>query len=274
MSLGQFEQWLAGKPFRWPDAKWSMIWMRRLFEFWSCPPDADPPVDVSRWIAFLRHVKGAGTPAWQRHQAAITVGRYQQMRSGAIDKEIQAVIHKLGDIAKAAKFGDAEGAAIAAAKETRFPAGEHEALTALRETLRRRRYKYDTEKAFNPRRKGRERPHHGVAGFPAARFARTDRTVSYHASTGLGAGGRQGIHAGRVGTEISERVSEIRVAVAVSLDESSRRPSQRRGVATSRRGGLSVETVCPGVVTERMLEERGSAYVTPLLRDAFARGRR
>ena len=148
MSLGQFERWLAGKPFRWPDAKWSMIWMRRLFEFWSCPPDADPPVDVSRLIAFLRHVKGAGTPAWQRHQAAITVGRYQQMRSGAIDKEIQAVIRKLGDMAKAAKFGDAEGAAIAAAKETRFPAGEHEALTALRETLRRRRYKHDTEKAY------------------------------------------------------------------------------------------------------------------------------
>ena len=139
MSLGQFERWLAGKPFRWPDAKWSMIWMRRLFEFWSCPPDADPPVDVSRWIAFLRHVKGAGTPAWQRHQAAIMVGRYQQMRSGAIDKEIQAVIRKSGDMAKAAQCGDAEGAVIAAATPAGYRCSQSQSRSRCVTPFRRNR---------------------------------------------------------------------------------------------------------------------------------------
>lgn len=85
-----------------------------------------------------------GVPAWQRHQAAVTAGRYQVMTCGTIERGVQEVIRKLADLAMSERNGDA----AAAARETHYPKDEPSVVTETRKTLRRRRYKFDTEKAY------------------------------------------------------------------------------------------------------------------------------
>jgi len=144
MTLECFQRHVEKHPPKGPDGQWSVIWLRRLFEYFQCPLEQELPIDAERLINFLRQQKSRKTPPWQRHQAAVTAGRYQALICGSIDPEIRKVIATLADLAEAKRRGDDK----AAEKETRFPTKEPEIVTELRRTLRRRRYKYDTEKAY------------------------------------------------------------------------------------------------------------------------------
>lgn len=145
MSIESFKTFAERRRVRQPDAKWSALWMSRMFEFWSLPPDATATVTSERLIGFLKAMRDRGVPTWQRHQAAVAASRYQQMLTdGEVDDEIREVIRVLAEWCESERKGDP----AAAENETHFPADEPESITRMRQTLRRRRYKFDTEKAY------------------------------------------------------------------------------------------------------------------------------
>ncbi|TWU62525.1 Tyrosine recombinase XerD [Crateriforma conspicua] len=144
MSFDQFHLYVRRLQPNWPDSQWSCIWMRRMYEFWKRPVDETLAIDRERLVSFLRYLKSKGVPPWQRQQAAVTAGRYQTMITGEIDPAIQEVVRTLADLAAAQRNGDQ----AAAEKENHFPDNEPEVVSEMRKTLRRRRYKYDTEKAY------------------------------------------------------------------------------------------------------------------------------
>ncbi len=47
-----------------------------------------PEAQTTRPIGFLVTMKSNGVPTWQRHPAAVSVGRYQKMLKGAIELDI------------------------------------------------------------------------------------------------------------------------------------------------------------------------------------------
>lgn len=143
MSLLEFKRLLDDSNPQWPDREWSMKWAQRMFRFWGLSAESDATIDADRLITFLRHIKDNGAEAWQRHQAAITASRYLKMTTGRIDPEITSVIQTLGRLADAGRRGDPD----AAERELHFP-DEPEIITDLRRTLRRGRYKMETEKAY------------------------------------------------------------------------------------------------------------------------------
>lgn len=145
MSFARFKNYLSQLPeVKHPDCEWTLRWIKRMFEFFKKPLESDLTFDTNLLIAFLVAMKKNGVPAWQRHQAAVTAGRYQMMSCGSIEDGMQEVIKKLADIAKSERNGDA----AASARETHFPSDEPAIVTETRKTLRRRRYKFDTEKAY------------------------------------------------------------------------------------------------------------------------------
>jgi len=125
MTLECFQRHVEKHPPKGPDGQWSVIWLRRLFEYFQCPLEQELPIDAERLINFLRQQKSRKTPPWQRHQAAVTAGRYQALICGSIDPEIRKVIATLADLAEAKRRGDDK----AAEKETRFPTKEPEIVT-------------------------------------------------------------------------------------------------------------------------------------------------
>lgn len=143
MSLIVFRRYVKEKPFVAPDSEWSVRWMQRMFEFWGWDEDVDGVISRDSLIAFLRAMRDRGVAAWQRHQAAVSAQRYHVMRGGT-EGEFREIILKLAELSRAGSDGDAE----AAARERHFPDGEPAVIRQMRETLRRRRYKYDTEKAY------------------------------------------------------------------------------------------------------------------------------
>ncbi len=144
MSVRDFRRFSEEKKFQNPDPEWGERWLRRMYEFWGLALDAEASISTATLIKFLQAMRDSGVPAWQRHQAAWTAGRYQAMRTGATDEGIQAVIQKLAEMAAADRNGDAD----AAVDETHLPDDEPAVVGQMRTTLRRRRYKYDTEKAY------------------------------------------------------------------------------------------------------------------------------
>ncbi|HAC91086.1 MAG TPA: hypothetical protein DCF63_10725, partial [Planctomycetaceae bacterium] len=106
--------------------------------------DANFSFTTAQVVNFLKSMRDRGVPAWQRHQAASAAARYQMMLSGRIEDELGEAVQKLANLAQSERKGDASQAA----RETHYPPNEPKVITALRETLRRRRYKYDTEKAY------------------------------------------------------------------------------------------------------------------------------
>jgi len=145
MSLDRFKSYLSQLPeVKHPDRDWSLRWIKRIFEFFKNPLESDLTFDTNLLITFLVAMRKNGVPAWQRHQAAVTAGRYQVMTCGTIEKGVHEVIRKLADLAMSERNGDA----AAAARETHYPKDEPSVVTETRKTLRRRRYKFDTEKAY------------------------------------------------------------------------------------------------------------------------------
>lgn len=145
MSIEQFKPFVERRRVRQPDPRWSVLWMTRMFEFWSLPPHATATITGDRLIGFLKAMRSRGVPTWQRHQTAVAASRYQQMlTNGDVDDEIREIIRLLAEKYESERKGHPE----AAKNETHFPADEPESITRMRQTLRRRRYKFDTEKAY------------------------------------------------------------------------------------------------------------------------------
>ncbi|EGF29382.1 Integron integrase [Rhodopirellula baltica WH47] len=144
MSLMDFRQYAHSQQFRNPDPEWSFRWLARMCEHFQLSDSEPIQIDRERLVQFLIKMRKRSVPAWQRHQAAISAGRYQMMTAGQIDEGVQDVINKLADVAQAERNGDPD----AAANETRLPENEPEVVGRMRLTLRRRRYKYETEKAY------------------------------------------------------------------------------------------------------------------------------
>ncbi len=86
MSLDRFRSYLSQLPeVKYPNVEWSIRWIKRIFEFFKEPFDSNLTFDTNQLIAFLVAMKKNGVPAWQRHQAAMTAGRYQMMSCGTIE---------------------------------------------------------------------------------------------------------------------------------------------------------------------------------------------
>lgn len=145
MPIEPFKAFVERRRVRQPDPKWSVLWITRMFEFWSLTPDATATITGERLIGFLKAMRGRGVVTWQRHQAAVAAGRYQQMLTdGDIDRDIREIIRLLAERCESERKGNP----TAAENETHYPDDEHESITQMRQTLRRRRYKFDTEKAY------------------------------------------------------------------------------------------------------------------------------
>ena len=144
MSVAQFKHYAAKVQFTDPPPEWAVRWLMRLYEFYEQPLSVDFSFNTVQVVDFLKSMRDRGVPAWQRHQAALTAARYQMMLTGRMDVELGKVVQKLADLAHSERKGDLSQAA----QETHYPANEPKVITALRQTLRRRRYKYDTEEAY------------------------------------------------------------------------------------------------------------------------------
>lgn len=145
MSIVSFKAFVERRRVLHPDPRWSVLWVARMFEFWSLSPEATAVITGEQLINFLKAMRDSGVQTWQRHQAAVAAGRYQQMvADGELDQEIREIIRVLAERSQWERKGDP----AAAANENHYPADEHETITRMRQTLRRRRYKFDTEKAY------------------------------------------------------------------------------------------------------------------------------
>ena len=99
------------------------------------------PVEL---LAFLRSIKTSGVATWQRLQAARSVAALDAAASHLHRDGPAAIVVVLADRAAAGRRGDAG----AAKREQHFPVDEPEPVLRLRRSLRRRRYKLDTETAY------------------------------------------------------------------------------------------------------------------------------
>ena len=142
MSLSDFERLAQQRRFKNPGAKWSTVWMKRLYEHFRVSDVETLVILVDQLVAFLQHLRDFGVPAWQRHQCAVTFQRYQTMIGQPSCSALETVIQTLADWTARESQGTATRA------ETHFPSNEPEEILQLRTTLRRHRYKYDTEKAY------------------------------------------------------------------------------------------------------------------------------
>ena len=144
MTLSKFKHYAEQRRFLQPDPHWTVKSLMRLYEFFKTPVTDELRIDSKQLIDCLTHFKRHNLPTWQRHQLAISYARYEEMLTGKIDPQVQWVVQKLADMAVSERQGDG----AAAEREQHYPADEPEAVRQLRTTLRRRRYKFDTEKAY------------------------------------------------------------------------------------------------------------------------------
>lgn len=144
MVLSRFREFVERRQLQRPDADWCCRWLKRYFEFHQLDPDADCSIDAESLIAFLVAIKSRGVPTWQRHQAAVAISRYQWMLDKQVPDEIREIVQKLAEKAEAERKGDP----YASSRETYFPPDEPGVIQRTRASLRRQRYKMDTEKAY------------------------------------------------------------------------------------------------------------------------------
>lgn len=144
MTLSKFKHYAEQRRFLKPDPQWTVKSLMRLYEFFKTPLTDELRIDSNHLIDCLAHFKRQRLPAWQRHQLAVSYARYQEMLTGQIEPRVQWVVKTLADMAVSERQGDG----AAAKREQHFPADEPDAVRQLRTTLRRRRYKFDTEKAY------------------------------------------------------------------------------------------------------------------------------
>ncbi len=144
MSLSKFKYYAEQRRFINPNVIWTVRSLKRLFEFFRVAENSELRIDSRQLIECLTYLKRHQTPAWQRHQIAVAYARYQEMLNSKVDEQIQWVVTKLANLAISQRHGDGS----AAQHEQHYPADEPEPVRKLRATLRRRRYKFDTEKAY------------------------------------------------------------------------------------------------------------------------------
>ncbi len=144
MTLSMFKHYAEQRRFIKPDAVWTCRSVKRLFEFFRVAENRELRIDAKQLIDCLTQFRRFQTPAWQRHQLALSYARYQEMLDGRVDEQIQWIVSKLATLAASQRQGDG----AAAEREQHYPADEPEPVRQLRATLRRRRCKFDTEKAY------------------------------------------------------------------------------------------------------------------------------
>ena len=149
--IEEFRQRLQKYPVGGDDRKWFVTWIIRYRQFGGYASDAPFVVDRESTISFCQQLLGHETPAWQRLQAVRRLIAYLQLIVRGDDDLLGDIRSKLADrAAQESVRGVANGGTQseppiedgpAAAQEPRF-------ITELRRTMRRRRLKYDTEKAY------------------------------------------------------------------------------------------------------------------------------
>ena len=90
--MDAFELKMRREQPRWPDARWSCLWIKRIYEFQQANEASVLKLEASELINFLKHVRAGGTPTWQRHQAAIAASRYLEMTQGSVSDEIREIV--------------------------------------------------------------------------------------------------------------------------------------------------------------------------------------
>jgi hypothetical protein len=168
--IDRFEVGLKRYPVGSSDAKWFPLWIRRYARFCGLDPQSTLPVSRDRAIDFSRELLKRRIPAWQRLQAVRSLIAYRKLLHDQDSEDLRDVVIKLGDLAAVeaneqdtqAVRGDSEAAESRSKTEPRStrkprrksfaakrpPAKEPKLVTEMRLTLRRQRYKYDTEKAY------------------------------------------------------------------------------------------------------------------------------
>lgn len=131
------------------DRKWFVTWIIRYGQFGGYDGSSKFEVDRQSTIAFCRQLLAHGTPAWQRLQAVRCLIAYRAIVLGEKDGLLEEVRSKLADQAAQESNRTAEDGVSEPPIEHGPPvAGEAAFLTTFRRTMRRRRMKFDTEKAY------------------------------------------------------------------------------------------------------------------------------
>ena len=150
--IDEFVRLLGSYPVGETDRKWFVMWIRRYQQFGRYAPDVQFEVDRSKTLAFCRELLGNGTPAWQRLQAVRCLIAYRALVLEQSDDLLDDIRGKLADLAASE---NASGSSSADAdlpepsvEEGRVIVGEPDYLTEFRRTMRRRRLKFATEKAY------------------------------------------------------------------------------------------------------------------------------
>ena len=147
----RFEFSLRNYPAGETDRKWFPIWIRRFAQFSNQSIDSVLSPSKSDAIRFSRELLRNQVPAWQRLQAIRALVAYRKLILKTDSNDWASIVSKLGDLAavesdtpRATTSNVASLPAVSDGRRRKEP----ELIRELRDTLRRRRYKYDTEKAY------------------------------------------------------------------------------------------------------------------------------
>ncbi len=148
--IKRFSRGLEDYPVGQSDRHWFILWAKRYSQFLDCKESDRFPVDANHVVKFCRELLANGVPAWQRLQAVRCLIAYRAIVLGCNDDSLDGVRAKLADVAALERDGDIDGGEeddVMPATGV-VPRDEPEVIREMRRTLRRRRYKYDTEKAY------------------------------------------------------------------------------------------------------------------------------
>jgi len=150
--VDEFVRALKSYPVGENDREWFVRWIKRYQEFGQYAADVRFEVDRAKTLAFCREILANGTPAWQRLQAVRCLIAYRALVLGEPDDLLADIRAKLAELAanESVRGGSSADGNLPEPPVEDGPvvAGEPGYLTEFRRTLRRRRNKFDTEKAY------------------------------------------------------------------------------------------------------------------------------
>ncbi len=153
--LSLFTDRLRTYPIGQADRNWFLKWIKRYGQFVAQPEDVPFTVDRESTLGFSRQLLSRGIPAWQRLQAVRCLIAYRTLVLLNNDDSLNSIRSKLADLAAAESQLGAGSGNRASDKlpepdieDGRVVPGEAKIVTDFRKTIRRRRLKFATEKAY------------------------------------------------------------------------------------------------------------------------------
>lgn len=128
---------------------WYSIWLNRFRNFMALPELSPDNLNEDDVIRFLRHLKSAGKPAWQRLQAVRSIIQFGSQQLHADVQHLAHIEQRLDDFIRAQQNGSA-GADTTSLEGVAGPIDPNEpwVIRELRRKLRLKHRAYSTEQAY------------------------------------------------------------------------------------------------------------------------------